>query len=123
MTDFDRKDYEAHLQDRLRERRKEREPELRRAVQAATAMEQMTGSPEWDYFLSRVEALRQEAEEERKRALEHLEDPSIVSDESIRKARVTGAMARAAIVALDKVLEIPKQALEDGKRAKRVLDA
>lgn len=123
MTDFDPSDHAEMLRKRLREGRDRNAGNLRRSVQAATAMENLTGSAEWDYFLSRVEALKQESEVAVVQASETLHNPSVVDLEIMTIAKIIHASALAAVTAYQQVLAIPNEAIAQGKDAKKALDS
>lgn len=123
MTDFDPKDYREHVRERLREEGRRREPELRRAAQAAVAMHELTGSREWDYFVTQVAALREAAAAARDEAARQLASPEVVAGDALVRAKIAHAAAVAQITALDAVIALPKEAMAQGEAARRVLDA
>jgi hypothetical protein len=123
MTDFNAEDYAEHLKQKLKGHAKRRAPELRRQVQAATAMQNLTGSSEWNGFLNLVEGMRQEALAMRDAAEQHLQAPDVVDVADLMRAKIARSSAVAVVEALDRVVAIPKQLLEEGKVAKRALDA
>ena len=86
-------------------------------------MESLTGSREWDYFISQVAALREGAASALAAADSQLQSPQVVATEDLMRAKIARAAAASAIAAYDKVLELPRLALAQGTQAKRVLDA
>ncbi len=120
---WERGEVEDQLEAGLRERVKERTPELERSVHEAASMEHLTGMPEWDGLLHRIETFKRMAEGAQKQASEVLHDPQVVDAEIVMRTKIMHAAATAAIEAYSTVMAIPKALIEEGKKAKRGLDA
>ena len=120
---FDREYVEAQLESTLRANAKKREPEFKRMVHEATAMEYLTGTPEWDGFLGLISEMREHSADAAKGHQRTVVDPMIVDSETIMKAKIALAAANAAVEAYDSVISVPKMLIDQGKQAKRSLDA
>ena len=94
---------------------------MRRMVQAAVEVENLTGSAGWDYFLSLVQSDREVWEKSRDAWMDKIRNTEVVSQEALLTAKMNLGIADAVVGALDRVLEMPKQVLSDGAGAKKVL--
>lgn len=120
---FERHEHQALLEGKMRDRVEQIRPELRRIVQASVAAEHLTGTPEWEYFLSLVQGMIEEQVGIRNAADALFGEDRFRAAEEILEVRHSRAMAQARIDALESVLLIPKQAIEEGQKAKKVLEA
>lgn len=118
---FDRSDYEALLRRTLEQNRESQRAEHARVQQAAVAIENLTGHPTWDYFLSRLQARREQLLSEREQYASELLSERV---DSIGQsyAKVMYRSATAAIEALDFVLALPKQMIDAAQESKATLD-
>ena len=112
---FERADYDSLLERDLSQRRKEAAPMIARTLQAAVAAEHLTGTPEWDYFLSLVQARRDQLVSER----EHHAQAALDGTSSAREGHLRDYhRASAGLEALDFVLTIPRKVIEEGQKAR-----
>ena len=118
---FEHEDHIAALEKRFQENIESRRPEMRRMVQAAVEVENLTGSAGWDYFLSLVQSDREVWEKSRDAWMDKIRNTEVVSQEALLTAKMNLGIADAVVGALDRVLEMPKQVLSDGAGAKKVL--
>jgi len=91
--------------------------ELKRMTQAAVSAERLTGNPDWDYYLSIIQA-----EVERCEAAEDAAKESLVSPHGDpQEARVAAIRCRERANALRDAIRIPKAIIENGKGAGKML--
>lgn len=118
----DREDFEKLLREKLSRRTEERRPTLQRQQQAAVAMDNLTGSPEWDYFLSLVQGLLEEAQSRLEDAERVLLGPEC-GYEMLMSAKAAFAEARGQVAAYEHALALPKRLREEGTAAREELRA
>lgn len=122
MPSYERKQLRKAMEVKLREKSRERAPELRQIAQAAVSMDKLTHTPEWDFYLQIV----QDTIDELGGMIQTLQDrslssPSFESHEmASMKARTLEVLAQKR--ALEQVLGLPKQIMEKGKDAKLSLE-
>jgi hypothetical protein len=118
---YDRKKFQDDLEIKRREKVLRNERELRQIAQSEVPISAMTGSAEWDYFLSivqgQIDALG--AALMTLRAANVL-DPSFEhADLAMRKAQQMQLAVQ--IDTLERVRDLPKQIIEQGEKAKLAL--
>lgn len=117
---FEKSDFEKLLRERQTKGAVAIRPQMERAVQASVAMEQLTGSAEWDYFLSLVQARVREFEAIRDAQKEVLLSPA-ATDHEARIAKIQHAAALASVDALQWAIGLPRTIRDNGEAAKQAL--
>ena len=97
-------------------------PRLELLRQAAIRTELLTGSSEWDSFLGYIQAVMEETEAQRKSLIELLSDPLVVDHVHIMQAKIALAECKGRIDAWQAVIELPKDLIEVGDKAKGLLE-
>jgi len=95
---------------------------LRIIEQAAVSAENMTGHPAWDRFLSYIQAAIEETERHRGVLLEMLSDPIIVDHDTLIRAKMGLKECDGRLDAWRTTILLPKEIMEQGDRAKNLLD-
>jgi hypothetical protein len=100
-----------------------RRPQYERTVQASVALENLTGTPEWDYFLSLVQA-RLEAAQKRQNAFAQDVLLGEVDPNVQLRTKLAYRECRMEADVLLWVIGLPKQALREAEAAReRLRDA
>lgn len=118
---FEREDFRKQLAERRKSNVESLRPRLQREVQAAVAAEKLTGSAEWDYFLSLLQQRREEYQKLADAAREVLLHHEVVGHEDLLRAKIAFERAHSVVSALDWAIEQPKAVLERGDTARKVL--
>jgi len=118
---LERADFQKTLEESRRERVRRRAREIRQVAQAAAPAEILTGSQEWDYFIT----LLQSQIDTLQKILMALRD-SAASDLSFEHSDLARYKAQemrisAQIDTLQQIIALPKQIIEQGEKAKLVL--
>lgn len=116
---FDRSDYDERLRRDLETRRSAAQPAIRQLQQAAVALENLTGGSDWDYFLSLVQAFRESKALERDNARSQMLDIGNSMD-ALRRWQMVAHAASEVVDALDFVIAIPKQAIDQAHAVKDI---
>lgn len=112
---FDRKDFTAlAAKQRGAKVTADHQPGLIQLRQAAVAAEQMMGTPEWDVFLSYLEAAKQEAVKMRAGYVTDLTNPRIVDQNEIAKLRIAVFRLDDRIQTLAAVIAMPHEIRKHG---------
>lgn len=117
---FDRREHEDLLERQLADLATRQHVHFDRQVKAGAAMERLTGSAEWDFFLNQLEAIKSEAEEALKRADDVLLGLE-VDPQELMKAKLARAGAMGMMAAIERAQRLPKEIMEDGAKAKKAL--
>ena len=118
---YARKEWQEHIEKSQKERARRNERELRQIAQSEVPIAAMTGSGEWDYFLSilqgQIDALSAALMTLR---AGNVLDPSFeYSDLAARKAQEMQVAIQ--IDTLEHVRDLPKQIIDQGEKAKLAL--
>ena len=97
-------------------------PRLELLRQAAIRTELLTGSSEWDSFLGYIQAALEETEFQRKNLLSAIADPLCVDHNTIMQMKIALAECKGRIDAWQAVIELPKDLIEAGDKAKGLLE-
>ena len=97
-------------------------PRLELLRQAAIRTELLTGSPDFDSFLGYIQAAMEGTEAQRKSLIELLSDPLVVDHVRIMQAKIALAECKGRIDAWQTVIELPKDLIEAGDKAKGLLE-
>ena len=119
---FEKRDHDELLKRRLREEAEHRRPELERDLRAGAAMESLTGTPEWDFYLNKIKEIEAEARNMLERCDATLLGPEVNQD-ALLAAKVARAGAMGAVAALERAAALPKQIVEQAKQSKKALSA
>lgn len=84
---------------------------------AAVEIELLTGDANWDIFLSHLQAVVNEAQEEAQTFREILESETVWGDEDIRRARVSLLLAKERVRLLEHVMQLPAEIKAQGEAA------
>ena len=90
--------------------------------QVAIRTELLTSSPVWDSFLGYIQAVMEGTEAQRKSLIELLSDPLVVDHACIMQAKIALAECKGRIDAWQAVIELPKDLIEAGDKAKGLLE-
>ena len=118
---FTEDDYRESLEGRLKDERDRRLPDLKRAVQAAVAMEQLVGDPLWDGFLRMIEGLAEVARARIAEADTILQSPTEVDQAALMRAKIARAAAAAEAAAFEAVTQIPRRLMDEGDIARKAI--
>ena len=119
---FEREEHDNLLERQLAELATRQRAHFDRQVKAGAAMERMTGSAEWDFFLNQLEAIKSEAEEALRRADDVLLGLE-VDPQELMKAKLARAGAMGMVAAIERAQRLPKQIMEEGAASKKALSA
>ena len=87
----------------------------------AVRMEALTGNPEWDHFLSYMEAAHKAALKHRDHEFAKLRDPMLVDPQEIQRCKTKIAMVDTRIDTLDELMKLPKFILDHGEKARELI--
>jgi len=118
---FDRVDYISLVKKKNEERVREQATDLRYLTQAAVKAGNLTGIPEWDAFLSHLQAAVEKARTQRDHWLAIIADPRIVDHDSIIAAKIGLTRCDAWIEAWEQAMDLPAQLMRAGSAAKIAL--
>lgn len=97
-------------------------PLLEMLRQTAIRTELLTGSPEWDSFLGYAQAAMEETEAQLQGWIVFITNPVIVDRDQIMQAKIALAECKGRIDAWKAVIELPKDLIETGNKAKGLLE-
>jgi hypothetical protein len=78
---------------------------------AAVQQEKLTGSPEWDQFLTKVQARRDEFWKQYESWRERLEFAK--TDDMVKECQINVALYKNCALALDEIMDLPGQILKE----------
>ena len=90
------------------------------AIQAEVETQLLTGTPEWDHFLSRLVAAQDQVKAERGITIETLSSHTTVEEAVIRGLKAKLAWLDGMNWALSQVIELPKDIKENGALARSI---
>ena len=97
-------------------------PRLELLRQAAIRTEHLTGSPDFDSFLGYIQAAMEGTEAQVRSWIELMSDPLIVDHDQIMRAKIALAECKGRIDAWQAVIELPKDLIQAGDKAKGLLE-
>ncbi len=103
------------------ERVREREPDLRLAVQREVPAKLLTGDPNWDFYCSLLQAKIDDADESLLRLKESLADPQKVDHQELILLKMHIAAEASYVRALREAIELPVDIANGGKKAREIL--
>ena len=89
---------------------------------AAVSAANLTGQPDWDRFLSYLQAALEGAEADRRALLDKLADPMMIDPQEIARTRAQAGVQAIRIQMLAHVIALPKALMADGEKARGLLD-
>ena len=95
---------------------------LERVRQAAVKAELLVGDPNWDMFLSMVQAALETTQGQREQLISKLANPSMVNHEEIMQTKLLLAECQGTIGAWTAVLSLPGEIMKNGDKARIELD-
>lgn len=122
MSGFDRSEFDAYVTQKASKRLNGSRLALEQLQQAQVRMENLTGDPDWDLFLSYVEAGIQRTEREAVTHLDQLRSPTTVNVDEIMQLKMALHGCQARIDAWRAILELPKDIRDSGEQAKTLLE-
>ena len=122
MSGFDRSDFDAYVAQKASKRINGSRLALEQLQQAQVRMENLTGDPDWDLFLSYIEAGIQRTEREAVAHLDQLRNPATVNVDEIMQLKLASHGCQERINAWRSVLELPKDIRSSGEQAKTLLE-
>ena len=117
---FDRSEYTELANKKQLERQANGRLEM--IAQAAVKADLLTGDSNWDTFLSYIQAAAEQTEAQRNAILEQISDPNIVDDNQTRRLRNAVIACNERIGAWKAVMDLPKDIIENGEKARAILD-
>jgi hypothetical protein len=118
---FQRQEFRDVLERQRRDRVQRHETEIRQIAQAEVPMSAITGSAEWDYMLSLLEAQIEVLGNTLAAMGEaHALDPSF-SHEDMARQKALMMQVAAQKDTLERVRDLPKQIIKEGEKAKLAL--
>lgn len=118
---YERKDFLKLVAQRRGTEAVDRIPALEMMAQAAVAAENLTGYPEWDLFLSYIQAAIETTKGHQTSFDAILKDPLITDENELRRARIAYFQCAERVLAWEVVLQLPKDLKESGEKAKDIL--
>lgn len=115
---FDRNEFDRVSRDKAVDRVRESHRALEYLSQAAVKAELLTGSPQWDVFLSYLQSTRDVCAQQLAGFERVLVDPRVVNDDDMRRAKISAVECRARIETLDSVMTLPAQIMSEGTKAR-----
>ncbi len=97
-------------------------PRLELLRQAAVRAELLTGHSHWDSFLGYIQAAVEETELQRESLISAISDPLLVDRDTIMRMKIALAECKARIEAWQVVIELPKDLVKAGDKAKGLLE-
>ena len=122
MSGFDRGDFDAYVAQRASKRMNGSRAALEQIQQAQVRMENLTGDPDWDLFLSYIEAAIQRTEKEAVAHLDQLGSPMTVNVDEIMQLKMALHGCKGRISAWRAILDLPKDIKASGEQAKDLLE-
>ena len=120
---YDRVDFERWLQTKSRDQRAQMDqPGLELIAQAGVKAGNLTEHPLWDTFLSYLQAGVETAKADVATLRTTLEDPNLNDHVQILGVKAALLLRNERITVLEAVIALPKEIIEQGGRAKLVLD-
>ena len=104
------------------EKADDQRPRLELLRQTAIRTERLTGAPDFDSFLGYIQAAMEATEAQRESLVELLSDPMVVDHARIMQAKIALAECKGRIDAWQGVIELPKDLIEVGNKAKGLLE-
>ena len=111
---FDRKDFVKLTTARAAEARVTQRTDLIQLRQAAVAAEQMMGTPEWDLFLSYIQAGVVEAAKSRDAYMRDIASPLLVDPNAVAQKRIAIIRLNDRIETLQRVIAMPAEIRKHG---------
>ena len=87
-------------------------------VQAAVSAEKLTANPEWDRFLSYLQASLERANAERQSVIDKLIETHVLDPQSLALLKIRQAWLDGVRHALNWAMVLPKQLVENGEAAR-----
>ncbi len=97
-------------------------PYFEMARQSAVRVELLTGDSHWDSFLSYIQAAQDETEAQLQSLIQLISNPIVVDHDRIMQAKIGLAECKGRIDAWQAVIELPKDLIEAGNKAKGLLE-
>ena len=95
---------------------------LQSLSQAQIKAEHVTGDPNWDTFLSYIQAAVESHEAELEELKTMLESPHMVAPDDIMRLKIAIISCRARLSAWGAVIALPRDIREHGEKARALLD-
>ena len=95
---------------------------LQTLSQAQIKAEHVTGDPNWDTFLSYIQAAVDNHEAEIEELKSVLESPHMVAPDDIMRLKIAIISCRSRLSAWDAVIALPRDIKEHGEKARTILD-
>ena len=119
---YERTDYDELLKRKLGDRVELQRTTLERVVGTGALMDDLTGRPEWDFFLQAVAEMKEAADALVDQVNEILLGPE-TDQNTLMSAKIARATAVATSEAYESVMKIPKAIIETAHSAKKVLSS
>ncbi len=97
-------------------------PQLKMLAQAEVSAKMLTGDPQWDRFLSYLQAALEHTQGQADAAAETIANPSVVNNDQIMAAKAIITECNARVDAWNAVISLPKDLIEMGDQATALLD-
>jgi hypothetical protein len=120
---FERKEWLDRQRESADTKIKERSGQLQAAKRSALSAAQVTGDEHWDHFLSIVNERLESKRNEVSLALDLLKNSDNFSPEDLINQKLAVRLIGREVDALQWVSELPQALLEQGDRAKKVLES
>ena len=117
---FEREEHDELLERRLLDGQEQRRPQLERSLMAGAAMENLTGSADWDFFLNGLAEMIAAARAVVKNCDSTLRGP-VVNHDALLSAKLERAEAAGMLTALEYASGLPKQIIERAKQSREAL--
>ena len=118
---IERHQYQESVKSRSLRQTKTRTSEFRSAAQAATAMQNLTASEDWNLLVRCIQHLMDQAQTEVNQCRENLANPQMVEYEQIIYTKIRLSAALGMLDAYTQVVELPKDITTSGEKARELL--
>ena len=96
--------------------------QLQLVEKTAIQAKHLTNDERWDWFVQLIQTALEMAKGSQRNAENVLLAPQVMSEADLRQAKVSYIQASAQVTALEMVISLPKQLMEDGEKAKQVIE-
>ncbi len=117
---FDRNDYRAYLEETAKEKDGDKVHQLRTVERAALKAQAITGDPNWDNYLTYLQAAIDNTEQQHKRLQEQL-CGDVVELVDMMRIKLALAECNGRLIAWRAARDLPKDLIENGDKARDLL--
>lgn len=120
---YDRSEFIETMGKRKAEENEARVPQLMQIKAAGVSASLLTRMPEWDKFLSYLQAVRDPIQETWESLGEELDNPEIMDPIDVAEKRTKRMMMAANLELLDSIMRLPADLMEGGEQADKIMES